>query len=147
MPDGIVLAFDFGTRRTGVAIGEMMLGQARPLTVIETEQSDARFAASAELIAQWQPKRLLVGIPSRLDGQDNEMSQRCRRFARQLEGRYRLPVVLIDERLSSVAAEETLRQRGLDWRARKDTVDAEAAAILLQNHFDESCHEFAATRR
>ena len=75
------------------------------------------------------------------------MSQRCRRFARQLEGRYRLPVVLIDERLSSVAAEETLRQRGLDWRQRKDAVDAEAAAILLQNHFDESCHEFAATRR
>jgi putative holliday junction resolvase len=147
MPDGVLLAFDFGTRRIGVAIGEMMLGQARPLTTLDVARNDARFSAIARLVAEWQPVRLLVGLPRGLDGADHEMTDRCRRFARQLEGRYRLPVTLVDERLSSVAAEESLRDRGLDWRQRKARVDAEAAAILLQNYFDENRHELASSRR
>jgi putative pre-16S rRNA nuclease len=147
MPDGLVLAFDFGTRRIGVAIGEMMLGQARPLTTLDVASNDARFSAIAKLVAEWQPTRFLVGLPRSLDGGDDEMTARCRRFARQLEGRYRLPVAMIDERLSSAAADEALRGRGLDWRQRKAHVDAEAAAILLQNYFDENQHEVASSRR
>lgn len=147
MPDGVVLAFDFGTRRIGVAIGEMMLGQARPLTTLDAVSNDARFAAIAGLIAEWQPSRLVVGLPHTLDGDDHEMTERCRRFARQLEGRYRLPVALVDERLSSAAADEALRGRGLGWRQRKARIDAEAAAILLQNFFDENRHELASSRR
>lgn len=143
---GTVLAFDFGTRRIGVALGEMMLGQARPLTTISAEANDARFAAVGKLIAEWQPARLVVGLPLSLDDCDHEMTERCRRFARQLEGRYRLPVHLVDERLSSAEADARLRDRGLDWQARKAAVDAEAAAILLQNYFDESCHDLPAPR-
>jgi len=146
MPDGTVLAFDFGTQRIGVAVGEMMLGQARPLTVIEAAANDSRFSAIGKLIADWQPVRLVVGMPVSLDGEANEMTARCRRFAHQLEGRYRLPVVLIDERLSSTAAEERLRANGAGWRLRKSRVDAEAAAVLLQSHFDESRHEPAPAR-
>jgi putative holliday junction resolvase len=141
---GIVLAFDFGTRRIGVAIGELMLGQARPLTVVTAMGNEARFATIAALIRQWQPTRLVVGLPHHLDGTDNELSERCRRFARQLQGRHSLPVILIDERLTSAAAAESQRQRGLGWRQGKESLDAEAAAIMLQNHFDES-HYVAAT--
>lgn len=150
MPDGAaqgaVLAFDFGTRRIGVAIGELMLGQARPLTTIDAEANDARFAAIAKLIAEWQPVRLVVGLPLALDGSGHEMTDRARRFARQLEGRYRLPVVLADERLTSTAADEALRTRGLGWRERKASLDAEAAATLLQSYFDEGAHETAPSR-
>lgn len=149
MPDGrshgTVLAFDFGARRIGVAVGEMMLGQARPLTTISAPANDARFAAIGKLIAEWQPARLVVGLPLAADGDDQEMSARCRRFARQLEGRYRLPVSLVDERLSSVDADARLAGRGLDWRARKAAVDAEAAALILQDYFDTR-HDHAASR-
>lgn len=138
MHEGTVLAFDFGTRRIGVAVGEMMLGIARPLTTIAAEANEARFTAIGKLIAEWQPSTLLVGLPLSLDGEPTEMTDRCRRFARQLEGRYRLPVLLVDERLSSASADERLRGQGRDWRQRKASVDAEAAAIILQSHFDQS---------
>ena len=133
---GTVLAFDFGTRRIGVAVGEALLGRARPLTTISGAANDERFAAIARLIAEWQPNRLVVGLPLSLDGTAHEMTARCRRFAHQLEGRFRLPVELVDERLSSAAAEAGLAERGLDWKQRKQHLDAEAAAILLQNFFD-----------
>lgn len=145
MPDGArsgtVLAFDFGTRRIGVAVGEMMLGSARPLTTISAEANDARFATVGRLIDEWRPAALVVGLPLSLDGQATEMTDRCRRFARQLEGRFRLPVELVDERLTSTDADERLRGRALDWRRRKETLDAEAAATLLQAYFNARAHE------
>lgn len=137
MHEGTVLAFDFGTKRIGVAVGEIMLGTARPLATIAAEANDARFAAIGKLIDEWRPTELVVGLPLSLDGEAHEMTDRCRRFARQLEGRFRLPVVMVDERLTSTAADESLREQGRDWRRRKASVDAEAAAILLQSHFDE----------
>jgi putative Holliday junction resolvase len=136
MHDGVILAFDFGTRRIGVAVGEMMLGSARPLATIAATANDLRFAAIAKLIAEWRPVRLLVGLPLGLDGQEHETTARCRRFARQLEGRYGLPVELVDERLTSTAADEALRSEGHDWRARRQAVDAAAAALILQDYFN-----------
>ncbi len=133
---GTVLAFDFGTQRIGVAIGESLLGQARPLSVIDAAANDERFAVIGKLITEWQPTLLIVGLPLRMDGAEHDMSARCRRFAHQLEGRFRLPVELVDERLSSADAEANLAARGIDWRTRKDHLDAAAAAILLQNFFD-----------
>ena len=139
MPEagGAVLAFDFGLKRIGVAIGMQMelgrAGTARPLTTIDGEASDARFAAIAALIAEWQPQRLLVGRPLSDDGSPHEMTARCERFADQLRGRFRLPVDAVDERFSSVEADAEMRSRGLDWRQRKAQVDAEAAVIILQD--------------
>lgn len=135
---GTVLAFDFGLQRIGVALGEMMLGQARPLATIDNEANDIRFAAIGRLIDEWRPTTLLVGLPLTVDGEEHEMSARCRRFAHQLEGRYKLPVTLVDERFTSVAADEKLAARGLDWRSRKQAVDAEAATIILQDWFDHA---------
>ena len=136
MPEGIVLAFDFGLKRIGVAIGEILLAQARALTTIAAEANDARFAAIGKLVAKWQPAGLVVGLPLSMDGGEHAMSARCRRFAHQLEGRFGLPVSLVDERLSSSEAERRLSEGGLDWHARKEQVDATAAQIILQDYFD-----------
>lgn len=125
MHEGTVLAFDFGTRRIGVALGEMMLAHARPLTVIIASSNDARFAAIGRLIGEWRPKRLVVGLPVHPDGAAHEMTARSRRFARQLEGRFRLPVELVDERYSSC---------GLP----AENIDAKAAAVILQAWFDKT---------
>lgn len=133
---GTILAFDFGMQRIGVAIGETLLGQARALTTISAEENDKRFAAIGKLIDEWQPVQLLVGLPLALDGSEHDMTARCRRFARQLTGRFGLPVTLIDERLSSVEAEAQLAEQGLHWQARKQQVDAVAAQIILQDYFD-----------
>jgi putative Holliday junction resolvase len=133
---GTVLAFDFGLKRIGVAVGETLLKRANALTTIEAEANEARFAAIAGLIADWQPVLLVVGLPLALDGGEHDMTARCRRFANQLHGRFGLPVALADERLTSAAAEAELREAGLDWRARKDRVDALAAQHILQGYFD-----------
>lgn len=130
------MAFDFGTRRIGVAIGETRLGLARALTTLDVEANVARFAAIARLIAEWQPARLLVGHPFNDDGTAHEMTARCERFANQLGGRFVLPVELIDERFSSLEAESALRQRRVSWQERKTRIDAEAARIILQGWFD-----------
>ena len=141
MPEatGTVLAFDFGLKRIGVAIGTRLdgrLGSARALTTIDGEANDTRFAAIAALIAEWQPLRLLVGRPLNEDGTPHDMTARCDRFAKQLSGRFRLPVDLVDERFSSVAAESGLREQGLSWQQRKARLDAEAALIILQSWSD-----------
>ena len=146
MPErsGTVLAFDFGAKRIGVAIGETLLGSARPLLSIVAEDKATRFARIAELIATWQPQSLALGLPLNSDGSDSPMSTRCRHFARQLATRFGLPVHLVDERYSSVEAEARLAALGHDWRACKEEVDAAAAAIILQDYFDGETHRRAA---
>ena len=140
MPDhagtGTLLAFDFGVERIGVAVGETMLGQARALAVIAAPDNDTRFARIGKLIEEWQAQRLVVGLPLAVDGSEHEMSARCRRFAQQLEGRFGLPVALVDERYSSTEAEARLAERGLSGQARKSEVDALAAQIILQDYLD-----------
>ncbi len=121
----IVLGFDFGTRRIGVAVGNGVTRQARPLALI-ADAAEVRWRRIGELIGSWQPARLVVGIPRHPDGTPHELTARCERFARQLEGRYRLPVARVDERYSSTAVTEGR--------------DDEAAAVILQQWFDEGSH-------
>ncbi len=125
-----LLAFDFGTRRTGVAVGNSLTGTARALEVIDEEASERRFARIAALIAEWQPQRLVVGRPLHPDGTPHEMTARCERFARQLHGRFQLPVAAVDERYSSAVGGEGLRPGERD--------DAQAAATILRQYLDES---------
>lgn len=135
-PGGTVLAFDFGEKRIGVAVGERLLGQAHPLTTIRSEANSERFAAIAALISEWQPSRLVVGLPLALDGAAHAMTARCTRFANQLRGRFGLPVDYAEERLSSVEAEEKLRECGHNAKSAKEHIDALAAQIILQSFFD-----------
>lgn len=144
---GSVLAFDFGMKRIGVAIGTRLgagrHGPARALTKIDGEGSDARFAAIAALVTEWQPVLLLVGRPLNDDGTAHEMTARCERFANQLRGRFRLPVEEVDERFSSIAADASLREQGLSWRERKTRIDSEAALVILQSWFDTHAQHHA----
>jgi len=137
--DGTVLGFDFGLERIGVAVGETMLKTARPLTTISGTANAVRFAAIERLIAEWRPVRLVVGLPLAMDGSEHDMTARCRRFANQLNGRFRLPVEFADERLTSAEAEAQLRGTG-DARRRKEAVDALAAALILETYFERICH-------
>lgn len=136
MPESeTVMAFDFGERRIGVAIGETLLTSARPLITIAAEANEQRFAAIGKLVDEWKPARLVVGLPAHADREaPHEFAARCERFARQLEGRYHLPVELIDERYSSSVAEEHLAGDKRKYRTR---LDAEAAAVILQAWFDQ----------
>ncbi|MEX8498201.1 MAG: Holliday junction resolvase RuvX [Leptothrix ochracea] len=120
------LAFDYGLKRTGVARGQRLLGMATPLTTVKAE-GDARFAPIAKLITEWQPDALVVGVPFHPDGAEHDNTLRARRFARQLHGRFRLPVFEVDERYSTV---EVLSQGVKD-------ADAAAAALLLEQFFNE----------
>jgi putative Holliday junction resolvase len=137
---GSVLAFDFGLKRIGVAVGTRLgggrSGPARALTTIDSEANDARFVAIEALIREWQPILLLVGRPLNEDGTPHEMTARCERFANQLRGRYRLPVEDVDERYSSTEADACLREHRLSWQERKKRIDAEAALIILQSWSD-----------
>ena len=135
--DDTVLAFDFGTRRIGVAVGNTLLRVARPLTTIAAEANAARFAAIAGLIAEWQPGLLVVGRPVHADGAAHEMTARAERFARQLEGRFGLRVACVDERFTTVEADAALVAAGIRGLARKAARDAVAAQQILQSWFDE----------
>ena len=132
---GTVLAFDFGAKRIGVATGELETRLAHPLPAIGAERSDARFAAIARLLAEWRPAQLVVGLPLATDGSAHAMTLRARRFARQLAGRFDLPVALVDERYSSVEAEGRMRA---DASSGPHGVDSAAAQLILQQHFEES---------
>jgi putative Holliday junction resolvase len=133
---GTVLAFDFGTKRIGVAVGELELRLAHPLTAIRGERNDARFEAVSALIAEWRPRLLVVGFPLSVDGSEHGMSARCRRFANQLAARYSIPVRLVDERFSSTTAESLLRESGTNVRGDKGRIDAASAQVILQSYFD-----------
>ncbi len=115
------LAFDFGTQRTGVAVGNRLTRTAQAIHTVKA-QGDARFAPIADLVSQWQPDALVVGVPRYPDGNAHEMTQRAQRFARQLHGRFKLPVHEVDERYSSVEAAS---------QGAKD-LDAESARIILE---------------
>jgi len=120
------LAFDFGVRRVGVAVGNSMLRRAQPLKTVAA-QGEARFAAIEALVHEWQPSALVVGVPFHPDGAAHENTQRARRFGRQLQGRFRLPVNEVDERYSSTEARA-------DGAA---DVDAASAAVILDQFLRE----------
>ncbi len=131
-----VLAFDFGEKRIGVAVGDTAVGIAHPLTTIDAAGKQRRFAAIAALLEEWRPAQLVVGLPAHLDGTEHEMSRLARKFARELFTRFGLPVELVDERLTSVAAEASLAAAGVAPRRRKLHIDQVASQEILQDYFD-----------
>jgi putative Holliday junction resolvase len=124
---GTVLGFDFGLKRIGVAVGNTLLKQAQPLQVISAATNEGKFAEISALMKEWQPVQCVVGLPLHPDGATHEMSIRCQRFANQLYGRYGVATVLVDERYSSAVIKQ---QRG-------EVIDDQAAAIILQQYFDD----------
>jgi len=124
--DIIVLGFDYGTRRIGVALGNGITRSARPLKIVASGSASslALWRELGALVDHWQPHQLVVGVARHPDGADHEMTRRCERFARQLEGRFHLPVARVDERYSSAVL------------AADADSDDHAAAVILQQWFD-----------
>jgi putative Holliday junction resolvase len=132
---GTVLAFDFGQKRIGVAVGELATGIAHPLTTIGADDNRTRFAAIAALIEEWRPAELVVGVPMHEDGGVHPVGKLARRFARRLEGRFAIATRLIDERLTSHVAEARVREAGAARRKVKQVLDAAAAQVILEAYF------------
>ena len=130
--EATLLAFDYGEKRIGVAIGNSLTRHARALVVLLNRNREYRFEAVGKLIGEWKPDALVVGLPCHPDGTPHEMTQLAKRFGNQLNGRFNLPVTWVDERYSSVEAEADIRQ----GTARADMLDAEAARIILQQYLD-----------
>ena len=138
-----VLAFDFGTQRIGVAVGNTITGVARPLTAIASDANAVRFAAIEALIDEWRPGTLVVGHPVHGDGTPHEMTARALRFARQLEGRFGLKVVCVDERYTTEGADAVLAATGVPVRERKAARDGVAAQLILQSFLDDPARDHA----
>ncbi len=118
-----VLAFDFGLQRVGLAVGNALTQSAEALRTLHAS-GDARWPLIAAALKEWQPDALVVGVPRHPDGADHEMTARCQKFARQLHGRFGLPVHEVDERYTSVEAEAS---------GAKD-IDAEAARLIAAQY-------------
>ena len=144
LPEGTVLAFDFGKKRIGVAIGNSLLSKAQPLITVDSENTEQRFAMIAKLIETWQPVLLVVGLPMHSDGTAHELTHLSQRFARRLAGRFKIKVILKDERYTSQSASAALREVGVTGRKQKTVLDQVAAQHILQSFFDE---QHAITRR
>lgn len=140
MDSRLALGLDYGLRRIGVAVGSRATGAARALTTLPCVDGTPDWQMLAALLEEWQPERLVVGLPLNLDGTDSEMTARTRRFARRLEGRFHLPVELVDERLSSAEAHTALKEDRRTGRRRRpiarEDIDREAAAVILQAWLD-----------
>lgn len=123
------MAFDYGTRRTGVAVGNTLTQSGQPLKTVSEGSSEACFKVIEALLKEWQPDRLVVGMPCHSDGTEHEMSTKARRFGNQLHGRFKLPVDWIDERYTSAVLEGDPEMR--------DNLDAHSAALILEQYFLE----------
>lgn len=130
MIEGVIVGFDFGLKRLGVAIGNTLTKEARPLQIIDSRTNQSRWTGIEKVLKEWNPSALVVGVPRHPDGTAHEMTARCERFARQLEGRFHLPVYPVDERYSSAVVD-----------SEADFIDDKAACIILQQFFDESSYE------
>jgi putative Holliday junction resolvase len=131
-----VLGFDFGEKRIGVAVGETATGIANPLGAIAGEANDARFGAIAKLVDEWKPGAFVVGRPKHADGSGHAVAKLAEKFARRLTARHGLPVVFVDETLTSADAEASLRETRTR-PARAGDVDALAATLILQSYLDD----------
>ncbi len=131
-----VLAFDFGLRRIGVAVGQEVTGSAGPVDTVRNRDGGIDHEAIAAIVAEWRPDRLVVGMPLHADGSDSEMTARVKAFVGEL-GRFGLPVDTVDERYSSIEAESVLkraRAAGTRGRIGKEAIDGAAAVVIAERY-------------
>jgi putative Holliday junction resolvase len=131
------LAFDYGTRRIGLAVGNSITGQGQALVPISADQDDARFTQIAARIAEWVPDQLVVGLPCHPDGAEHAMTTKAQRFGNQLLGRFGLPVVWVDERYTSAVLKNDPRFSNRDRKSKGASLDSESARLILEQYFLE----------
>lgn len=131
-----ILAFDFGTYSIGCAVGQDITGTAQGLPSFKAQDGIPNWALIEKVIKDWQPERLVVGLPLNMDGSEQPLTQRAKKFAHRLNGRFNLPVELQDERLTTVSAKAEIFERGGYKALKKDKVDSISACLILESWFD-----------
>lgn len=130
-----ILAFDFGLRQIGVAVGNMQLQSTQPLAIVRAKNGKPDWLAIEKIMQEWLPDLLVVGDPMNMDGSASEMSARAQKFARRLQGRWGTAIQMADERLSSFEAKELMRERGHRGNYKDQPIDSYAAELILQSWF------------
>ncbi|WP_380180304.1 Holliday junction resolvase RuvX [Kalamiella sp. sgz302252] len=133
-----LLAFDFGTKSIGVAIGQQLTGTARPLAALKAQDGTPDWSKIETLLKEWQPDFVVVGLPLNMDGSEQPLTARARKFANRLHGRFGVKVELHDERLSTVEARADLFSRGGFRALNKGSVDSLSAVIILESWFENA---------
>jgi putative Holliday junction resolvase len=131
------LAFDFGTRRIGLAVGNSITGSSQALAAIAADNVDTRFASIAIQIQEWGPDQLVVGLPCHPDGTEHAMTAKARRFGNQLQGRFGLPVAWVDERYTSAVLENDPKFQQKQSSKRAISLDSDSARMILEQYFME----------
>lgn len=132
----VVIAFDFGLKRTGVAVGNTIMGSATPECTLTSKDEQPDWKGISKLFEEWKPTQVVVGMPTELDGSENPLKKRIDRFCNQIQGRYNVPVDQENEQFTSIEAAQRLkqlRQSGRKQKVSKDEVDKIAASIILEN--------------
>ena len=130
-----IMAFDFGAKRVGIAVGETALKSAHALTTVSVP-TEQLLDSLAKVVDEWQPTRFVVGRPAHEDGTAHAMTARCERFARQLSARFRKPSSFVDERYTSIDAETALSEQGMHFKQQRGKSDSLAAAFILERYFE-----------
>lgn len=131
-----VLGFDFGTKSIGIAIGQQLTGSANPLTSIKAVDGIPDWQQIAALIEEWQPDLVVVGLPLNMDGTEQEMTQRARKFANRIAGRFGVKVATQDERLTTADAKARLFELGGFKALTKGQIDAVSAVLIIESYFE-----------
>ena len=137
MSSGTLLAFDFGTRSIGVAIGQRITGTARPLAALKAQDGTPDWNLIARLLKEWQPETVIVGLPLNMDGTEQPLTARARNFANKIHGRFGVAITLHDERLSTVEARAGLFEHGGFRALDNGSVDSASAVVILESYFDQ----------
>jgi putative Holliday junction resolvase len=130
-----LLCFDFGLNNIGVATGQSELGIASPLPELKAKEGSPDWSLVGELIAEWQPKKILVGLPLNMDGSESALSQKARKFGNRLNGRFNLEIEMVDERLTSHSAKEEMAEIGHKGNYKNNPIDSIAACLILEQYF------------
>lgn len=131
-----VIAFDFGTNSIGCAVGQSITGTAQGLSSFKARDGIPKWEEIGKLLQEWKPDVLVVGLPLNMDGTEQPLTQRARKFANRLNGRFNLPVELQDERLTTVEAKAEIFSRGGYKALKKDKVDSISACLILESWFE-----------
>ena len=135
--EGNIIGFDFGQKRIGVAIGNNISKSAQALITIESTSSNQKFEVIQKIMDEWQPVSIVVGVPFNVDGSEHKVTNLCKKFAKQLEQKYALPIHLIDERYTSIEASYEIHDKKIDLKKKKLLIDQIAAKIILQSYLDQ----------
>ncbi|TCV96919.1 Holliday junction resolvase RuvX [Biostraticola tofi] len=138
MASRTMMAFDFGTKSIGVAIGQEVTRTARPLAAFKAQDGTPDWSLIEKLLKEWQPSLLIVGLPLNMDGTEQPLTARARKFANRLAGRFGIEVLLHDERLSTVEAKAGLFEHGGYRALQKGRIDAGSAVVILESWFEQS---------